>query len=349
MSNLSYKTIFLVIFILVLACILILYVLPYFTQKTEHLTNITSDNLSNIVNHVVYVKYQLDNDIYYLSVVPKKQCSDLKDITANECNSNIPILTKQKDKSCLFDLNTYNNKYTLRSKMVDLISPFLTQNLNYYKGLNLLCFDNDTDDDIINFEAIEVYESDISSPLGVLSGYNLVFKNNNKNYYVGICSPSEGHCNDSKRLCVYEDKSKATAFQFELENGKQIEHFQYLYDNEIDHVSNLDSMYGMNSMYSFGSIDSNKTLISLPGAGNIDNDHLDSFKEHFQYLYDNDNETDHISNLDSAYGINSAYSFGSIDSHKTLISLPGAGNNGNNGNNWNNWNDHLDSFKSWTK
>ncbi len=345
MDNLNYKTVLPIICILVLVCVLILYILPYFTQKTENLTNVTSDSLSNIVNHVVYVKYQLDNDTYYLSIVPKSKCNNLKDITTNECNSNIPVLTKQKSKSCLFDLNTYNNKYTLRSKMVDLISPFLTQNLNYYKGLKLLCFDNDTDDDIINFEAIEVYGSDISNPLGILTGYNIVFKNNNKNYYIGICSPNERQCDNSKRLCLYEDKSEAAIFQFELEleleDGKQVEHFQYLYDNEIEHVSNLDSMYGINSAYSFGSIDSNKTLISLPGAGNINNDHLNSFKEHFQYLYNND--ADHRSNLDSAYGINSAYSFGSIDSNKTLISLPGAGNINNN------WNDHLDSFKSWTK
>lgn len=272
MDNLVYKTVLTIILILIILYLLTFIILPYFSKSTEGLSvtenlNIANLNIANIANNNIYVTCYIGNTKYYLSIMPKKDCNNLKNITENECHSNIPVLITTPDKSCIFNINKIGNIYSLRSQMVSLVSPYLTQNLNYYSGVNLLCFDYDTKDEIIYFNANDV--NAINNSNVITPGYNLMFVKNNNVYYVGVCSLGERMCDNLSRLCLYTDQTKATAFNFEI-----VETF----DMESQYTKPENSVTYLNSEYSFGSVDSKNTLISLPGAGNIDNDHLNSFK-----------------------------------------------------------------------
>lgn len=283
----NYKNILLLLAVLVLGLIFWVYVIPYFmtNDKKEHLENVSGSSLPNIVNQDVYVKCNIEEldtnknkitNTYYLSVSEKKNCTNLANVAENECLNNIPILIKQPTDFSLFEFKKHpsNNMYTIRSRAVQIHSPNLTQNLNVYRNKNLLCFDNDKGNDIIYFEVVEV-----------VTGYLLKFKKQIKDqpgqyqyYYVGLCSELDPTCNIGpdkyKRLCLYIDQAKATVFQFDVQPKKQLpgeeEHF-----SSLGSINSLDSIYSINSANSF---DSHETLMSLPGAGNIEDANLEDFK-----------------------------------------------------------------------
>ena len=299
----NYKNIFLLIILVVIGLLFWIYILPYLTSKTENLENISVNDISKLIDQDVYVKCNIDEldnknnkitNVYYLAIAQKKSCINLQSIIDNECQYNIPILIKQKNKFGLFNFSKHPSldKYTIRSKVNEFNAPNLTQNLNLYRNKNLLCFDNDKDDETIYFEIDQIS-----------SGFILKFKKKIKNiqeqqqeqdYYVGICDDFDPTCNQGpdklKRICLYIEQAKATIFQFEMhpkqeqEQEHTEEHTQeyteeHTQEHKQEHMTeSFGNVESMRSIYSFASNDSDRTLLSLPGAGNIEDSNMEDFK-----------------------------------------------------------------------
>lgn len=306
----NYKNIFLLIIFVIIVLAFCKFVLPYFMtnkENKENLDNVSANDISKLIDQNVYIKCNLEElnadktkitNTYYLSISQKKKCANLQNIIDNECQFNIPILLKQKTAFGLFEFSKHPSldKYTIRSKKNELNSPNLTQNLNFYRNKNLLCFDNDKDEDIIYFEVTEV-----------ATGYLLNFKKpivgeqeKYQDYYVGVCTDFDPTCNQGpdkfKRICLYLEQSKATVFQFEMQPKQEqeqesnlFEHkhehkqeqesaFEHKQEQEQEYVQEHESFKSMGSIYSFLSTDSDNTLLSLPGAGNIEDANMEDFK-----------------------------------------------------------------------
>ena len=146
-----------IIIIVIIILFVWLFAIPRFS--VEGLENVGSNNsgaiiMNSLINKNVYIATQLGNSKYYLTIVNKQNCNAIKDIAINECQFNIPILVPAAQRSDAFsifeiDRNVTGNKYTIRSINKDLNRPNLTQNLNFYKNIDKLCFDNNKDDDVI--------------------------------------------------------------------------------------------------------------------------------------------------------------------------------------------------------
>ena len=181
--------------------------------------------------------------------------------------------------------------------MKSLNSPNLTQNLNYYKDINYLCFDNNKNDEIIYFETEE-------NNLGTLLKFRKLIKGSGLyNYhYVGVCSNLGTPCTqgkeDYKRLCLYNDPANALPFKFEVapqdDQLKSIEeiHKEVLEMEEDDKPMTLEqsipttleqsegedpkieTFNDLSSLYSLGSnITTGSLMDSLPGMDYGDNFH----------------------------------------------------------------------------
>lgn len=281
----------LLIIVLVIGLLFILYILPYFMDNREHMETETIPSttlLSNFVNKHIYVTCNVNGvdsnnkpiiTTYYLSVSSKKDCTNLVNVIQNECSNNVPILTKQKNNFCIFQFSMHQfnsyNAYTIRSTAINLNSPNLTQNLNYYRNKNLLCFDNDKSNNVIYFEIEQATN-------GYLLKFQKVINNKTQYFYVGVCSATDPTCNQGSnkltRLCLYMDKTKATPFQFTIaqETFENIETFENT--ETFEDTENMKNIENMESVYSFKSNNSEKTLLSLPGAGNISDANMEDFE-----------------------------------------------------------------------
>lgn len=274
-----YKYIVYSILALVILYVILGYIVPLVFSKTNTVEKFIENTMnSNLIDHIgkdIYVTCNINNKVKYLCVQQKNNCSNLRKVFENECQNNIPILLDNKTNSCIFEIQKHpsKNMYTIRSRDTNINSPNLTQNLNYYRNKNSLCFDNDKDEEIIYFNVVN--DND---------GYLLVFKKDEENYFVTVCA-NENRCDNFNRLCLTTNKQHAMRFQFEIkEQFEQFEQFEY-FDNSqntnfaySDGFSNVDGINSMFGIYSFGSVDSQKTLISLPGAGDIHGSTIESFK-----------------------------------------------------------------------
>lgn len=208
-----------IIAVIVLIC-LIIFVLVSSRFSVEGM-EVTS--LSKFVNKDIYLKFSDGNKSYYLSVASNATCGLPSD--KDECSNNVVILQENPDKfsRMILSFNPYSplKRYTILSSLKDIQPPYpqLAQSLNY-RGVNKLCFDSSTLDDVISFDIEEV------------SGkYRIKYKKDNEYYYIGLCD-NNVVCNNSKRLCVYKDQSRAITFEIdsapvlvETETPKQTEKF----------------------------------------------------------------------------------------------------------------------------
>lgn len=225
MDNLPKKLIILSLGLIIFALIWI-YGIPYLNRKLSYATkenlvnvNMNLTDMHQIINKDVYITCAIpdkqgNDDIYHLAVADKKQCDNLKNVQKNECAFDIPVLQKYRNKFAKFRVFKHptQNKYTLRSRMTELNSPHLSQNLNIYHGnINYLCFGNDTQEDVIYFETEE-------NNAGILLKFKKVLPTHVTYYYVGLCNPLSTSCmqgqHNYQRLCLYADPKYALSFQF---------------------------------------------------------------------------------------------------------------------------------------
>lgn len=257
----NYKTILLVILVIILFLFIWFGILPYF--KTEAFSDTESITMMNaLVGKNVYLACDVAGEKRYLTVLPKQLCSSINP-TVQDCKTNVAILQSAKSEYSLFEIGKHPDlsKYTIRSQNKDIGLPTLSHHL-LNTDINKLCFSTDTSDDIY-------FETELTDS-GVLFKFN-------GNLYVGLCVKDNFKCGNDIRVCLFQEKQLATPFRFEMTTPKKLENF----DNSLglvnstpiklenfDNFDNITSLPNL-SMYS-ESFYSNDTLMSsIPGAGCI--------------------------------------------------------------------------------
>jgi len=219
-------------------------------------------SLSKFVNKDVYLKFMDGNKAYYLSVASNATCG----ITQNkdECSNNVVVLQEAPDRfsRMILSFNPYGNpkRYSIISSLKDIQPPYpqLAQSLNF-RGVNKLCFDNSTQDDVISF--------DIEENNGK---YRIKYKKDTKFFFIGLCD-DKTLCGKFRRLCIYEDQAKAINFDVELAPAVTTETFDSLplskekpkiqerqievnrYQQTPDDVMSIESLEGYDSNPLLGS------------------------------------------------------------------------------------------------
>lgn len=164
-------------------------------------------SLSKFVNKDVYLKFTDGNKVYYLSVASNATCGIPQN--KDECSNNVVVLQEAPDRysRMILSFNPYGNpkRYSIISSLKDIQPPYpqLAQSLNF-RGVNKLCFDNSTQDDVISF--------DIEENSGK---YRIKYKKDTKYFFIGLCD-DKTLCGKFRRLCVYEDQAKAINFDVEM-------------------------------------------------------------------------------------------------------------------------------------
>ena len=243
----NYKTLILVLLVIILFLFIWYRILPHFTNKSENFTDEDSVNMMNaLIGKNVYIACDVAGEKKYLTVLPEK-------CLAINCQ-NVAVLQKDKSEFSLFEMGKHPelNKYTIRSQNKDINNPTFNH-LN-----NNLCFSDILEN--IYFET-------------ELTDNGILFKAND--LFVGLCS-NDSACGNNVRLCLLE-KHLAVPFRFEMTTPKKLENFENFLvgcSSTPKKLENFDNAsIFLPSMYS-ESFYSNDTLMSsIPGAGYIDNNY----------------------------------------------------------------------------
>lgn len=249
----NYKTILLVILVIILFLFIWFRILPYF--KTEAFSDTESITMMNaLVGKNVYLACDVAGEKRYLTVLPKQLCSSINP-TVQDCKTNVAVLQSAKSEYSLFEIGKHPDlsKYTIRSQNKDIGLPTLSHHL-LNTDINKLCFSTDTSDDIY-------FETELTDS-GVLFKFN-------GNLYVGLCVKDNFKCGNDIRVCLFQEKQLATPFRFEMTTPTMTMPIKLENFDNFDNNDNITSLPNL-SMYS-ESFYSNDTLMSsIPGAGCID-------------------------------------------------------------------------------
>jgi len=208
---------FMIAVIILVALIIIIGVSEY-TNKNNEGMEVAS--LSKFVNKEINLKYSKNGTTYYLAIAPRASCDNIKQ-DQNDCINNVVILQKVPNEytKMLLSFNPYStpSRYNIVST-TQLSTQQLSHNINNTIG-NKMCFESNTDDDIISFE---IEEKD--GKYAMKYRKELIDTNSNGSkkysyYYIGECDDPEIVCEQAgisyNRLCVFEDQSKAIYFEID--------------------------------------------------------------------------------------------------------------------------------------
>jgi len=166
--------------------------------------------IGSIINKYVHLKYDFNDQQFYLGLISIDECIGAKKGLAYECSYNIPILQLDRNKYSTFELVLSEGFYKLRSIVDSVIpgKPSLSQHLNFTQSSTLLCFD-DGFGHTVNFHVEESRE-----------GYIFKFIKNNEAYYLTKCKAGNEVCKSNnqlyRRLCLTKNKIDAIGFDIEL-------------------------------------------------------------------------------------------------------------------------------------
>ena len=207
--------------------------------------------LSKFVDKEIFLTYKDGGKVYYLSVASNANCGLAQD--KDECSNNVVVLQETPDKHSrmILSFNPYATpkRYSIMSASIDIQPPYpqLAQSLNF-RGVNKLCFENSTQDDVISFD---IEESN--------GKYRIKYKKDANYYFIGVCD-DKTLCNKLRRLCIYQDPAKAIYFDVEMAPIVTTEKFSSVtivqpitQTPTLDDTKSYESLEGYDNRPSFGS------------------------------------------------------------------------------------------------
>lgn len=251
--------------IIILLIIIVLLVI-YFYKFPQQIEKMEDIRFNNILGKNIRLKYTKNGDAYYLGILDKSQCFNLKKTIDTVCTQNVAILQKDRTPFTSFKLVKQFNQDTY----------FLTSQNNAKLGHNLnltinpspyMCFSLGQD---MNDTTFTIEKTD--------KGNLLVFTKkvlqvdgqvNNVLYYVAECGVT-GLCKYKEdiylKICLVTEKENAIHFEF-VDNDLDVK----VVESESPNASMIKTEPFDNiSLGSNLSLMSQCDTMSLPGPGNDD-------------------------------------------------------------------------------
>ena len=264
-----------IIILLFIVAIFIIYFYLFSPANIEKMNGSTID----LVGKDVRLKYQKNGDEYYLGVIDKSQCFNLKNMVDTVCSTNVAVLQKVKTINSSFKVGKLFSKdaYFLTSRD----NAKLCHNLNATVNPSpYLCFALGQD---MNDTTFTIEKSD--------TGHILVFTKQISNangqvsyvpYYISECGVT-GLCKFKGdiylKLCLVAEKENAITFNFvAIEDDNKIflpnanqEHANQehpMLRTPLDHISMEHTMESFDNVSNFSLLSQCDTM-SLPGPGGM--------------------------------------------------------------------------------